>query len=67
MSPSAMTRRLSTLRFRLPEGCSACRETPRWVVLHDDEPEPPDRCPDCGWLYRRISYLRLVQVERGPL
>ena len=67
MSRTALQRRLQQMRARLPEECTACRIPPPIVILHDDEPGPPDACPACGRVYTGITCVRLVRVERGPL
>ena len=65
MARSTLTRRLHYLQTHVPAGCSAC-QTPAIVILHGDEPEPPDICPTCGQPYRFRRVIRLVRVERGP-
>jgi hypothetical protein len=66
MTRSALTRRLCHLETRVPAGCPVCRTEPVIVILHGDEPEPPDICPACGQVYPFRRIIRLVRVERGP-
>jgi hypothetical protein len=66
MSRSALARRLTQLGPRIPTGCPACRTPPPLMILHDEDPEPPTRCPECGRPYQGIRVVRITRVERGP-
>ena len=66
MTRAALHRRLTVLQKQVPTGCPACQTAPVIVILHDDEPEPPDTCPACGQPYPFRRVIRLVRVERGP-
>jgi hypothetical protein len=66
MSRRALERRLAGMQVRIPVGCPACRTPPPIVILHNDEPAPPEACPECGRVYPFLRVIRLVRVERGP-
>jgi hypothetical protein len=76
-----LKRRLEALEQRRPAGrCDACRDWRDCRVVHSDPemaalserwaeeyelPQPPERCPDCGW---EPTLIRVEYVEgwKGP-
>jgi hypothetical protein len=36
-------------------------------ILFNDDPDPPTACSQCGRALTGTTWVRLVQVERGPL
>jgi hypothetical protein len=66
MTRTTLTRRLCQLQAHVPAGCPVCHTGPQIVILHGDEPEPPETCPACGQLYPFRRVIRLVREERGP-
>ncbi len=55
----SLERRLELLEARRPVGCATCRHWGGVLLVGDDGPVRPERCPDCG---RRPQSLTRVYV-----
>ena len=66
MVRTALGKRLNQLQAHVPGGCPACRTPPPIVILHDDDPEPPLACAQCGRPVTGIISVQIVRVDRGP-
>ena len=69
MTRSAVARRPAGIPAQDPDECPACRLLPPIVILHDDEPAPPDSLPQCGRVYGGVtceagSNARLISYDR---
>ena len=45
--------------YRRPEGCATCRHWQPVVLVGEDGPSRPERCPDCG---RAVPIAQRVHI-----
>ncbi len=63
---ASLGRRVGHIQDRAPVGCPACRTPDPIVVLWPEDPEPASSCPGCGRAATGTTWVRFVQVDRGP-
>ena len=63
---ASLGRRVGHVTSRIPPGCPSCPTSLPLVILWPEDPEPTSSCPGCGRAATGSTWVRFVQVDRGP-
>ena len=63
---ASLGRRVGRLSAHASAGCPACRALPSLGILWPEDPDPATACPGCGRAATGSTWVRFVQVDRGP-